>query len=111
MKIMAKDYKKFVAYCRKQILKQSDVPTIIIKAVNDTYKEVKDSNRLNVLLTQANKVTAEASRSSKQNFIFCLYRGNTKIGVMNMSVRSNQVGVKHKLGQFYNLAVKYNGLD
>lgn len=111
MKIMTKDYKKFVAYCRKQILKQSDVPTIIIKAVNDTYKEVKDSNRLNVLLTQANKVTAEASRSSKQNFIFCLYRGNTKIGVMNMSVRSNQVGVKHKLGQFYNLAVKYNGLD
>lgn len=111
MKTMTKDYKKFVAYCRKQILKQSDVPTIIIKAVNDTYKEIKDSNRLNVLLTEANKVTAEASTSSKQNFIFCLYNGNKKVGVMNMSVRSNQVGVKHKLGQFFNLAVKYNGLD
>lgn len=111
MKLMSKDYKKFAAYCRKQILKQSDVPVTIIKAVNNTYKEVKDSNRLNVLLTQANKVTAEASTSSKQNFIFCLYRGNKKLGVMNMSVRSNQVGVKHKLGQFFNLAVKYNGLD
>jgi len=28
-----------------------------------------------------------------------------------MSVRSNQVGVRHKLGQFFNLAVKYNGLN
>jgi len=111
MKVMTKDYKKFVAYCRKQILKQSEVPVTIIKAVNDTYKEVKDSNRLSVLLAEANKVTAEASTSSKQNFLLCLYNGSKKIGVMNMSVRSNQVGIKHKLGQFYNLAVKYNGLD
>ena len=111
MKVMTKDYKKFAAYCRKQILKQSEVPVTIIKAVNDTYKEVKDSNRLNVLLAEADKVTAEASTSSKQNFLLCLYNGSKKIGVMNMSVRSNQVGVKHKLGQFYNLAVKYNGLD
>ena len=111
MKVMTKDFKKFASYCRKQILKQSEVPVTIIKAVNDTYKEVKDSNRLSVLLSEATKVTAEASTSSKQNFIICLYTGNKKIGVMNMSVRSNQVGVKHKLGQFYNLAVKYNGLD
>ena len=111
MKVMTKDFKKFASYCRKQILKQSEVPVTIIKAVNDTYREVKDSNRLSVLLAEANKVTAEASTSSKQNFIICLYTGNKKIGVMNMSVRSNQVGVKHKLGQFYNLAVKYNGLD
>ena len=30
---------------------------------------------------------------------------------MEMSIRSNQVGKKHKLGQFFNLAVKYNGLN
>ena len=28
-----------------------------------------------------------------------------------MAVRSNKVGVQHKLGQFFNLAVKYNGLN
>jgi len=111
MKVMTKDFKHFASYCRKQILKQSEVPVTIIKAVNDTYREVKDSNRLSVLLAQADKVTAEASTSSKQNFLLCLYNKSNKIGVMNMSVRSNQVGVKHKLGQFYNLAVKYNGLD
>ena len=111
MKVMTKDFKHFASYCRKQILKQSEVPVTIIKAVNDTYREIKDSNRLSVLLAEANKVTAEASTSSKQNFLLCLYNGSKKIGVMNMSVRSNQVGVKHKLGQFYNLAVKYNGLN
>ena len=111
MKVMTKDYKTFVAYCRKQILKQSEVPVTIIKAVNDTYKEVKDSNRLNVLLTQANKVVGVKSQTSKQNFELCLYNGNNKIASMNMSVRSNQVGVRHKLGQFFNLAVKYNGLN
>ena len=111
MKVMTKNYKTFVAYCRKQILKQSDVPVTIIKAVNDTYREIKDSNKLNIILTEANKVTAEKSTTSKQAFFFCLYQGSKKIATMNMSVRSNQVGVKHKLGQFFNLAVKYNGLD
>ena len=111
MKVMTKDYETFVSYCRKQILKQSEVPVTIIKAVNDTYKEVKDSNRLNVLLTQANKVVGVKSQTSKQNFELCLYNGNNKIASMNMSVRSNQVGVRHKLGQFFNLAVKYNGLN
>lgn len=111
MKLMVKDFKKFSAYCRVQILKQSEVPVTIIKAVNDSYKEVKDSNRLNVLLSEANKVTAQASPSSKQNFFIHLHQNNKIIGTMNMAVRSNQVGVKHKLGQFFNLAVKYNGLD
>ena len=87
------------------------MPVTIIKAVNDTYKEVKDSNRLNVLLTQANKVVGIKSQTSKQNFELCLYNGNNKIASMNMSVRSNQVGVEHKLGQFFNLSVKYNGLN
>ena len=111
MTLMVKDYKKFVSYCRAQILKQSEVPVTIIKAFGTDYKEIKDSNRLGVILSEANKVTAEISKTSKQAFFFHLYQGSKKIATMNMSVRSNQVGVKHKLGQFYNLAVKYNGLD
>ena len=53
---MTKDFEMFKKYCRSEILKQSDVPVTIIKAVNDTYKEVKDSNRLSVLLEQATSV-------------------------------------------------------
>tara|TARA_B110000967_G_C18665959_1_gene450541 strand:- start:36 stop:821 length:786 start_codon:yes stop_codon:yes gene_type:complete len=108
---MTKDLRLFRKYCRTQILKQSEVPVMIIKAINDTYTEVKDSNQLNVLLAQVTNVIAKPSTSSKQNFNLCLYDGTSLIGEMKMSVRTNKVGVEHKLGQFYNLAVKYNGLE
>lgn len=109
--LMVQDYHKFSDWCRAQILKQSDVPVTIIKAVNDTYREVKDGNRLNAYLSKATSVKVEISTTSKQNFSFCLYQGSNKIATMNMAVRSNKVGVQHKLGQFFNLAVKYNGLN
>ena len=109
--LMVQDYHKFSDWCRAQILKQSDVPVTIIKAVNDTYREVKDGNRLNAYLSKATSVKVEISTTSKQNFSFCLYQGSKKIATMNMAVRSNKVGVQHKLGQFFNLAVKYNGLN
>jgi hypothetical protein len=108
---MTKDINLFKKYCRTQILKQSDVPVTIIKAVNDTYKEVKDSNRLSVLLQQATSVEGMVSITSKQNFDIRIKRYSEVLGTMNMSVRSNKVGVQHKLGQFFNLAVKYNGLN
>jgi len=108
---MTKDINLFKKYCRTQILKQSDVPVTIIKAVNDTYKEIKDSNRLSVLLQQATSVEGMVSITSKQNFDIRIKRYSEVLGTMNMSVRSNKVGVQHKLGQFFNLAVKYNGLN
>jgi hypothetical protein len=108
---MTKDFETFKKYCRSEILKQSEVPVIIIKAVNDTYREVKDSNRLNVLLAKATSVEGMVSISSKQNFDIRIKRYSEVLGTMNMAVRSNKVGVEHKLGQFFNLAVKYNGLS
>ena len=108
---MTKDIKTFTKWCRSEILKVSNVPVIIIKAINDTYKEVKDSNRLSVLLTEATSVEGMVSITSKQNFDIRIKRFSEVLGTMNMSVRSNKVGVQHKLGQFFNLAVKYNGLN
>ena len=51
------------------------------------------------------------SISSKQNFDIRIKQYSKVLGSMNMAVRSNKVGVEHKLGQFFNLAVKYNGLN
>ena len=108
---MTKDFETFKKYCRSEILKQSDMPVTIIKAINDTFKEVKDSNRLSVLLEQATSVEGMVSISSKQNFDIRIKQYSKVLGSMNMAVRSNKVGVQHKLGQFFNLAVKYNGLN
>tara|TARA_B100001939_G_scaffold66281_1_gene55149 strand:+ start:2125 stop:3405 length:1281 start_codon:yes stop_codon:yes gene_type:complete len=112
MKTLTSDVDKFKDYCYKQIMKKSDLPTIIIKAVAKTYKEVEDSSQLATLLTMTESVKAKKSTTSKQNFNICLYdKSNRLLGEMKMSVRSNKVGVDHKLGQFFNLAVKYNGLE
>lgn len=108
---MTKDFKKFRKYCQSEILKQSEVPVTIIKAVGTSYSEIKDSNRLGIVLNQADKVEAKPSETSKQNFDILLKKGSRLVGTMNMAVRSNKVGVQHKLGQFFNLAVKYNGLN
>ena len=107
---MTKDFKKFRKYCQSEILKQSEVPVTIIKAVGTSYSEIKDSNRLGIVLNEADKVEAKPSETSKQNFDILLKKGSRLVGTMNMAVRSNKVGVQHKLGQFFNLAVKYNGL-
>lgn len=112
MKAFTSNVDKFKDYCNKQIMKKSDLPTIIIKAIGKSYKEVEDSSQLATLLAMTDNVKAKKSTTSKQNFNLCLYdKSNRLLGEMKMSVRSNKVGVDHKLGQFFNLAVKYNGLE
>ena len=112
MAVFTKDVDEFKKWARKNILKETDTPVIIIKAVGNTTKQVFDTNILGTLIPQTRHISAEASKTSKQNFDIHLFNSKKKrIGTMEMSIRSNQVGKKHKLGQFFNLAVKYNGLN
>ena len=112
MAVFTKDVNEFKKWARKNILKETDTPVIIIKAVGNTTKQVFDTNILGTLIPQTRHISAEASKTSKQNFDIHLFNSKKKrIGTMEMSIRSNQVGKKHKLGQFFNLAVKYNGLN
>ena len=114
IQVLTEDSKKFIKYVKENILGQQKlkVPVIIIKAIGRTYEQVKDRGRLNTLISQTSKVKGIPSLTSKQNFfIQLLSKTGKKLGEMEMAVRSNKVGVEHKLGQFYNLAVKYNGLD
>ena len=114
IQVLTEDSKKFIKYVKENILGQQKlkVPVIIIKAIGRTYEQVKDRGRLNTLSSQTSKVKGIPSLTSKQNFyIQLLSKTGKKLGEMEMAVRSNKVGVEHKLGQFYNLAVKYNGLD
>ena len=47
------------------------------------------------------------SRTSKQTFHIDL-KCNTHTTTLNFSIRTNKLGNEHKLGQFINLAVKFN---
>ncbi len=97
-------------YIKTAILRDApDVPTKVIKGIGKTYEQVTDDDELGVFLPVVKFIKAEASKASKQNWFLHL-KSNKDVIVMQMTVRTNKSGLGHKLGQFYNLAVKYNGL-
>jgi hypothetical protein len=100
-------------YIKSEILRDApDVPTIVIKAISDSFEQVTDTDELGVFLPQVKFIKAESSRSSKQDWNIELKSGDQTL-TMKMSIRSNKAGHagKRKLGQFpTGLAVKYNGL-
>lgn len=99
-------------YIKEAILRDApDVPTKVIKGVGSSYEQVTDDDELGVFLPVVKFLKAEKSGNSKQNWFIHLKSKDTTL-TMQMSVRTNKAGHagKKKLGQFYNLAVKYNGL-
>ena len=104
--------KKTVAYFNEAIVgKDKNVPLILVKAFNDTYKIDTSDDDVEVFLPRTKKITSEISKSSKQNFTIQLIENTRSKMGLEFSVRSNKVGDDHKLGQFFNLAVKFNGVS
>lgn len=102
---------KSLDYIKTEVLRDApDVPTLVIKAINNSYEEVTDKDAVGVFLPQVKFVRAYKSTSSKQNW-FIELKSNNDVLTMNMSIRTNKAGHagQKKLGQF-SLAVKYNGL-
>ncbi len=85
---------------------QQDVPLVVVKATEAFAKRDKASDILIEAVAAVDKITAYKSDTSKQAFHINLIDG-TKVK-MDFSTRTNKVGANHKLGQFSNLAVKFN---
>ena len=86
---------------------QQDVPLVIVKATAATAKRDKASDLLIEAVAAVKKITAQVgTKGGKQAFEVKLFDG-TKVQ-MNFTTRTNKVGANHKMGQFTNLAVKFN---
>jgi len=109
-----KDKNKSLEYIKSEILRDApEVPTIVIKAVDNSYEEVTDRDELGVFLPQVQFVKASKSSKSKQNWLLELKSRNESINML-MTIRSNKSGNagQKKLGQYpTGLAVKYNGIQ
>jgi hypothetical protein len=103
------DYQKTIKWIRTAILGESDVPLVVVKAYNTTYEIVTDDDDISVFLPKVKAISATKSPTSKQDFYIELIAGSEKLKMM-FSVRTNKSGVEHKLGHFYNLSVKFNGI-
>ena len=108
-----KNKNKSLEYIKSEILRDApEVPTIVIKAVGNSYEEVTDRDELGVFLPQVQFIKASASMKSKQNWELELKSANETVKML-MTIRSNKSGNagQKKLGQYpTGLAVKYNGI-
>lgn len=114
IKLFNDNSKKSFEYINENILRKApDVPTIVIKGVGSDFEQVTDDDQVGVFLAVTKYIVAYKSTTSKQNWHIDLVSGGGKDTLtMNMTIRSNKgghAGVK-KLGQYYNLAVKFNSV-
>lgn len=92
---------------------QKDVPLVVIKAVQANYQELNDDDIVKECVQRSRKtngVQVTKSPKSKQTFFVDLICNN-KTTRLNFTIRTNKSGAEHKLGQFINLAVKFNGVQ
>jgi hypothetical protein len=89
------------------------VPTVVVKAVRDNWEIVNDDDIVKECVQRSKSgcrgIKVEKSTTSKQSIIITLTCDDhdTKL---DFTMRTNQTGNKHKLGQFINLAFKFNGV-
>ena len=91
---------------------QEDVPLIVVKASDDKTKIIDDENVIKDCVQTSKKlngIKAYPSKTSKQNWHIDL-TCRTHTTTLNFSIRTNKPGINHKLGQYVNLAVKFNGI-
>ena len=97
---------------REVAAEQEGVPLIVLKAAGKTTKIVDDENVIKDCVQtskKANGIKAYPSKTSKQNWHIDL-TCRTHTTTLNFSIRTNKTGIGHKLGQYINLAVKFNGI-
>ena len=87
---------------------QQDVPVVVVKATEAFARRDKASDLLVEAVASVKTIRASAPTGgrSKQAFNVMLADGSNV--TMDFTTRTNKVGAAHKLGQFTNLAVKFN---
>ena len=86
-----------------------DVPLVVVKTTQMTARRDKSSDVLTEALASVSSIMASSTPktgSSKQGWYIALSDGSKL--QLEFTTRTNKVGAMHKLGQFANLAVKFN---
>ena len=88
------------------------VPLVVLHATRGGVEKLDDEEEVKMCVQVSKKgkqgISAEASKA-KQDFIVSL-TCNKKTTKLKFSIRTNKSGIAHKLGQYINLAVKFNGV-
>tara|TARA_Y100001963_G_C6729666_1_gene423207 strand:- start:70 stop:1350 length:1281 start_codon:yes stop_codon:yes gene_type:complete len=93
-----------------------NVPTVILKAFeNKVGWEVQNDDDIVKECVKRSKPCSQkgvwASKGSGKQDINIALTCKTHPTILNFSIRTNKSGINHKLGQFINLAFKFNGVS
>jgi len=89
---------------------QQDVPLVVVKATERMARRDKSSDMLVEALASVKKIQAMPPKgTSKQAWNIVLNDGSRL--KLDFTTRTNKVGAMHKMGQFSNLAVKFNKVE
>lgn len=86
-----------------------DVPLVVVKTTSITARRDKSTDLLTEALASVKSIVASPnpkSGTSKQGWFIRLSDGS--VLELDFTTRTNKVGSLHKMGQFANLAVKFN---
>ena len=86
---------------------QQEVPLVVVKTTQTTARRDKSSDLLVQALASVSSIVAQPAKgTSKQSWNIVLSDGSRL--QLDFTTRTNKVGAMHKMGQFANLAVKFN---
>lgn len=108
IKLLNSDFNKTKSWLLEKVAQQQqDVPLVVVKTTERRAKRDKSSDLLVEALASVKKIEAKLpTGTSKQAWNIVLSDGSTL--KMDFTTRTNKVGAMHKMGQFSNLAVKFN---
>lgn len=109
IKLLNSDFSKTKSWLLEKVAQQQqDVPLVVVKTTMRTARRDKSSDLLVEALAAADKIIASKPDTgrSKQAWNIVLDDGITV--QLDFTTRTNKVGAMHKMGQFSNLAVKFN---
>ena len=101
---MSNNQRVTLKWILENLCSNSDVDLITLKVFGDKVVRLEDDNIIHDVIKKSNNIDVRIDHNSRQNFEIQI-----SDVVLKMTVRSNKCGVQHKLGQFANMAVKFNG--
>ena len=87
---------------------QQDVPVVVVKATEVRARRDKATDLLVEALTSVTKISAQLVTTGKSKQAWNIKLSDGSHLTLDFTTRTNKVGAQHKLGQFTNLAVKFN---
>lgn len=109
LKLLNSDFAKTKSWLLEKVAQQQqDVPLVVVKATERNARRDKSTDILVEAAQAATTINARINERKKSKQAWMVWLNDGTELELDFTTRTNKVGAAHKLGQFSNLAVKFN---